>query len=50
MTASIGISGVAPQPNVDDLKTLGDALIARADVALYQAKSGGRDRVAVSGK
>ena len=48
MTASIGIAGIAPEPDADDLKTLGDALIARADVALYQAKSGGRDCVAVN--
>ncbi len=48
ITASIGIAGVAPERHVEDLKTLGDSLIARADVALYQAKSDGRDRVAVA--
>ncbi len=47
VTVSIGIAGVRPAPKVDDLKTLGDSLIARADVALYRAKSGGRDQVAV---
>ncbi len=47
ITASIGIAGVTPEPNDEDLKTLGDSLLARADVALYQAKSGGRDQVAV---
>ena len=47
ITASIGIAEVHPQPDDEDLKTMGDALIARADVALYAAKSAGRDRVVV---
>ena len=47
VTASIGIAEVHPKPDDDDLKTLGDSLIARADVALYRAKSEGRDRVVV---
>lgn len=47
ITASIGISGIRPPAQVSDLKTLGDSLIARADVALYRAKSEGRDRVVV---
>ncbi|MDZ7642804.1 MAG: sensor domain-containing diguanylate cyclase [Woeseiaceae bacterium] len=47
MTASIGIASCAePQPD-EDLKTVGDSLLARADVALYRAKSEGRDRVAI---
>jgi diguanylate cyclase (GGDEF)-like protein len=49
ITASIGIAGVSPDADADDLKTLGDSLIARADVALYRAKSAGRDQVAVDG-
>ena len=47
ITASIGIAEVSPGPDDKDLKTLGDSLIARADVALYAAKSAGRDRVEV---
>jgi diguanylate cyclase (GGDEF)-like protein len=47
ITASIGISEVHPAPQANDLKTVGDSLIARADVALYAAKSAGRDRVMV---
>jgi two-component system cell cycle response regulator len=47
ITASIGIAGVAPDADADDLKTIGESLIARADVALYRAKSDGRDRVAM---
>jgi len=47
VTVSIGISEVSPAPDDEDLKTLGDSLVARADVALYAAKSAGRDRVIV---
>lgn len=47
ITVSIGISEVHPGPDEDDLKTTGDSLVARADVALYAAKSAGRDRVIV---
>jgi diguanylate cyclase (GGDEF)-like protein len=47
VTVSIGISEVHPGPDDDDLKTLGDSLVARADVALYAAKAAGRDRVIV---
>ena len=49
VTASIGIAGVLPDPETKDLKTLGESLIARADVALYRAKSAGRDRIAIDG-
>ncbi|MEJ2296952.1 MAG: DUF484 family protein [Woeseiaceae bacterium] len=47
ITASIGLAEVSPVPADEDLKTLGDSLIARADVALYAAKSAGRDQVMV---
>ncbi len=47
ITASIGIAEVSPGSDDKDLKTLGDSLIARADVALYAAKSAGRDQVVV---
>ncbi len=46
VTVSIGISEAMPDVSANDFKTLGDALIARADVALYVAKAAGRDRVA----
>lgn len=45
MTTSIGISGISPPEHADDLNTIGDTLISRADVALYKAKAQGRDRV-----
>lgn len=47
ITTSIGIATCAAPPQGADLKSLGDSLLARADVALYRAKSEGRDRVAV---
>jgi diguanylate cyclase (GGDEF)-like protein len=47
VSVSIGIAEICPDPELDDLKTLGDSLIARADVALYRAKSDGRDRISV---
>jgi len=47
VTVSIGIAKVHPANDDKDLKTLGDSLVARADVALYAAKSAGRDRVIV---
>ena len=47
VTVSIGIAEVHPGPDDHDLKTIGDSLIARADVALYAAKAAGRDRVIV---
>ncbi len=45
ITASIGIAGIAPDRDATDLKTIADSLIARADVALYRAKTAGRDKV-----
>jgi diguanylate cyclase (GGDEF)-like protein len=46
ITASIGIASITPERDVEDLKTAGESLLARADVALYSAKSSGRDQVA----
>jgi diguanylate cyclase (GGDEF)-like protein len=47
ITASVGIASVMPDATDADVKTIGEALLARADVALYAAKAAGRDRVAV---
>ncbi len=47
ITTSIGIASISPDRAARDLKTLGDSLMARADVALYRAKSAGRDRIVV---
>jgi len=47
VTVSIGIAAVCPQADAADLKTVGDALLARADVALYRAKAAGRDCIAI---
>ncbi len=49
VTVSIGVASAMPQREDDDLKTIGDSLLARADVALYRAKSGGRNRVELEG-
>jgi diguanylate cyclase (GGDEF)-like protein len=47
ITISIGVAGTSPGADSQDLKTLGDALLARSDVALYRAKSAGRNQVCV---
>ena len=49
LTGSIGIAEVRLAPEADDLKTVGDSLMARAGVALYAAKSAGRDQVVIEG-
>ena len=45
LTLSAGISCARPIETGADLKSLGDRLIAEADVQLYRAKAEGRDRV-----
>lgn len=45
VTVSIGISSARPARSAADLKSLGEKLIAEADVQLYRAKSDGRDKV-----
>jgi diguanylate cyclase (GGDEF)-like protein len=49
ITVSIGIASAAPATDSDELKTLGESLLARADVALYSAKFAGRNKVATEG-
>lgn len=46
ITVSIGIASLAPRREESDLKSLGEGLLARADVALYRAKAAGRNQVA----
>jgi len=47
ITVSVGIASLTVPSDARDLKTLGESLIAKADVALYRAKSEGRNRVCV---
>ena len=47
VTVSIGISEVQLGADDTGLKTIGDSLVARADVALYAAKSAGRNQVMI---
>ena len=47
VTLSIGIAEAYPGPEDADLKNVGDLLVDRADIALYAAKSAGRDCVVV---
>ncbi len=42
---SVGVASVRPESGVTDLKSLGEKLIAEADVQLYRAKADGRDLV-----
>ena len=45
ITVSIGVSAISPGRGIEDLKSLGEQLIAEADVQLYRAKSDGRNRI-----
>jgi diguanylate cyclase (GGDEF)-like protein len=46
ITVSIGVAVYRPGSKNDDLKVAGERLIALADLALYEAKAGGRNTVA----
>jgi diguanylate cyclase (GGDEF)-like protein len=46
VTVSIGVSEHSPTPDELDLRVVGERLLALADVALYEAKAGGRNAVA----
>jgi two-component system cell cycle response regulator len=46
VTVSIGVADHSPALDEVDLKVVGERLLALADVALYEAKAGGRNAVA----
>jgi two-component system cell cycle response regulator len=46
VTVSIGVAEHQPSVGARDLKVAGERLVARADLALYEAKAGGRNAVA----
>jgi two-component system cell cycle response regulator len=46
VTVSIGVADHSPTSGDHDLKVVGERLLALADVALYEAKAGGRNSVA----
>lgn len=45
ITVSIGVAELSPAQEEGDFKSLGEALLARADTGLYAAKAAGRNRV-----
>lgn len=49
VTVSIGIAEIVPPRSATDLTAIGEGLLSEADVALYQAKADGRDRVKIAG-
>jgi two-component system cell cycle response regulator len=49
ITVSIGVAEYRPSSNQDDVKLAGERLIAKADLALYEAKANGRNAVAEAG-
>ena len=46
VTVSIGVAGLRPADEEGDNKSVGERLLKMADLAMYSAKSSGRDRVA----